>query len=68
MRYPSIYPSIYLSLRLQLVQHALGLAGLGTLDVRAGPLVDPVVAAQWYCSARFSVYLLIYLPIYPSIS
>ena len=29
--------------RLQLVQHALGLAGLGALDVRARPLVDPAL-------------------------
>ena len=36
----------YLSPRLQLVQHALGLARLGTLQVRSGTLVDPEVEVE----------------------
>ena len=35
-----------ISPRLQLVQHALGLARLGTLQVRSGTLVDPEVVVE----------------------
>ena len=61
--------------RLQLVQHALGLARLGTLQVRSGTLVDPevevevemvvvvvvVVVAVAFCSYCLCAFTYIYI-------